>query len=108
MKTILVALIVASTLTGCASWFKKEETPPPVVATKLKYVVVTIPNEMLEIPGPESRLDTGVATDKETARWMNDWERRYQEVERRLKKIKEYQDKKLQELKIPPEDVIKN
>jgi hypothetical protein len=39
---------------------------------------------------------------------MLDWERRYQEIEKRLRTVKEYQDRKLKELNLPAEDVIKN
>ena len=78
------------------------------VAVKYKYVVITIPESMLVIPEPERKLDTTKATDRDAALWMGDWERRYQEIEKRLKTIKEYQDRKLKELNLPAADVIRN
>lgn len=104
MRT-LITLSLALMLAGCASFGQKTEQP---VAIKYKYIVMTVPEEMLTVPEVEKRLDTKSATDKDAAKWMIDWERRYQEIERRLKMIKSYQDRRLKELTLPPEDVIKN
>ena len=104
MKT-LIALCLAIMLGGCAI---DKQLVDQTVAIKYKYIVMTIPEEMLTVPNVERKLDPNVATDKETAKWMIDWERRYQEIENRLKTIKTYQDRRLKELTLPPEDVIKN
>lgn len=103
MKTLI--LFLAILLTGCAT---DKQLVDQTVAIKYKYVVMTIPEEMLEMPETESFLDTATASDKDAAIWMIDWERRYQEIERRLKMIKTYQERRLRELTLPPEDVIKN
>jgi hypothetical protein len=101
----LIALCLAVMLGGCAT---DKQLVDQSVAIKYKYVVMIIPEEMLTVPNVERKLDPNVASDKETAKWMIDWERRYQEIENRLKTIKAYQDRKLRELTLPPEDVIKN
>lgn len=105
MKIFITALCIAALLSGCAT---TKQLVDQSVAIKYKYVVMLIPEEMLTVPEPERMLDTKVASDKETATWMVDWERRYQEIEKRFKTIKAYQDRRLKELTIPPEDVIKN
>lgn len=105
MRTI-IALCTVALLSGCALFQQQKQEQP--VAIKYKYVVMTVPEEMLEVPPVERKLDTTTATDKDAAKWMIDWERRYQEIERRLKMIKSYQDRRLKELTLPPEDVIKN
>ena len=104
MKTFLICCL-SFLLFGCAT---QKQLVDQSVAIKYKYVVMTIPNEMLTIPDPERKLDTSIATDKDAAKWMVDWERRYQEIEKRLRTVKEYQDRRLKELTLPPEDVIKN
>jgi hypothetical protein len=105
MRTI-IALCTVALLSGCALLQQQKQEQPVVI--KYKYVVMTVPEEMLEVPPVERKLDTTTATDKDAAKWMVDWERRYQEIERRLKMIKSYQDRRLKELTLPPEDVIKN
>lgn len=104
MKALILSLLIC--FAGCASLDQQKVDQPVVI--KYKYVISTIPEEMLEIPEPEKRLDTSTATDKQAAQWMIIWERRYQEIERRLKMIGAYQARKLRELSLPPEDVIKN
>lgn len=104
MKT-LIALCLVVTLYGCGT---QKQLVDQSVAIKYKYVVMTVPEEMLTIPDTERKLDITTATDKDAAKWMVDWERRYQEIEKRLKMIKAYQDRRLRELTLPPEDVIKN
>jgi hypothetical protein len=99
------AFLLCLVLVGCAT---DKQLVDQSVAVKYKYVVTTIPDEMLEIPPAERTIDPVTATDKDVAKWMIDWERRYQEIERRLKTIKAYQDRKLRELNLPKEDVIKN
>ena len=108
MKKILIGILLFATLAGCALFGPKTQLVDQNTAIKYKYVIITIPDEMIEIPASERRLDTSVATDKETAKWMSDWERRYQDVEKRLKTVKSYQDRKIKELNIPTEDIIRN
>lgn len=103
MKAI-IGLFVAAMLVGCAT--EKQLVDQPVVI-KYKYVISTIPDEMLTVPEPEAAIDPNTATDKDAAKWFVAWEKRYQEIERRLKAIKDYQIQRLKELKIPPEDVVK-
>jgi hypothetical protein len=104
MKT-LIAICAIALLSGCAT---QKQLVDQTVAIKYKYVVMTVPEEMLAVPDIERKLDPTTATDKDAAKWMIDWERRYQEIEKRLKTIKTYQDRRLKELTLPPEDVIKN
>lgn len=104
MKALLIA-IMSMALFGCAT---DKQLVDQTVAVKYKYVVMTIPEELLTVPGVERSIDPNMASDKEAAKWMIDWDRRYQEIEKRLKTIKTYQDRRLKELTLPPEDVIKN
>jgi hypothetical protein len=102
MKKILLALSLL--LIGCT-------TVPQVIdkpAVSYKYVVVKIPDEMLTVPVPGPKIDVELATDKVTADWMVDWEKRYQEIEKRLKAVKDYQDRRLKELNLPADAVIQN
>ena len=101
----ILFLVLTLLLTSCAT---TSQIVDQSTAVKYKYVIITIPDDMLAIPTPERSIDPNVATDKDAARWMIDWEKRYQEIEKKLKLIKTFQDQKLNELKLPPEDVIKN
>ena len=104
MKSLITLCLVAM-LSGCAA---EKQLVDQAVVVKYKYIVTTIPDEMLAIPPVESTLDTKTALDKDAAIWMVAWEKRYQEIEKRLKTIKDYQIKRLEELKLPPESLIKN
>lgn len=104
MKPI-IALCLVILLGGCAS---TKQLVDQSVVVKYKYVLMTIPDEMLVIPEVEKNLDLTTATDKDAAKWMIDWERRYQEIEKLLKTIKTYQNRRISELTLPPEDIIKN
>lgn len=91
-------------LAGCETIQKLDQT----TATRYKYVVTQIPDEVLKVPNPMYKIDPKTATDKEMAKWMADSEQRYLEIERKLREVKEYQEKKLKDLKVPPEDIIRN
>ena len=102
MKKLLV-LLMALSLTGCASWLCKE----PTQVVKYKYIVSTVPDDLLAIPDPMYKIDPTTATDKAAGLWMTDSERRSLELEKKLKQIKALQAKQLEDLKkLPPEDVI--
>lgn len=105
MKILITTLCLVALLSGCTT---TKQLVDQSVAIKYKYVVMLIPEEMLTVPEVEQKLDTTTATDKDTAKWLVDWERRYQEIEKRLKTIKIYQDRRFKELTLPPEDIIKN
>lgn len=105
MKNFIILCILSLLLVGCAT---DKQLVDQSVAIKYKYIVMLVPEEMLAVPDIERTIDSSTATDKDTAKWMVDWERRYQEIERRLKTVKTYQDRRLRELTLPPEDVIKN
>ena len=104
MKNILLIAGCLVLLTGCPT-MPKVDVP---VAVKYKYVITTIPEDLLVMPPPTYKIDPKTATDKEMAKWMSDSEQRYLEIEKRLKIAKEYQANKLKNLKIPTEDIIKN
>jgi hypothetical protein len=102
MKKLLIAFMALS-LSGCAHFLCKE--PDQIV--KYKYIVTTVPDDLLTIPAPIYKIDPTKATDKETGLWMIDSERRAIEIEKKLKQIKELQDKQLQDMKkLPADDVI--
>ena len=101
-------LAIALLLSGCGAFETKEQP----VAVQTKYVITTIPAEMLTVPPPTYKIDPATATDKDAAHWMTDSEARYLEIEKKLQAVKKYQDGKLNDLmnnkSIKPEDVIKN
>lgn len=107
MKLIL-SLIAAALMTGCA--FDSKVLIPERIVTKYKYVVTTVPDEFLEVPAQVPNLDTKTATDADAAKWILDKEERSQNMETKLRSIKDNQGKKLQDLKtdlkIPKEDII--
>jgi PBP1b-binding outer membrane lipoprotein LpoB len=107
MKKLLFAAVISVFLVGCNHM---PQVPEASVVTKYKYVVVTVPQDLLTIPSQVSPIDPKTATDKDAAKWMLDSEARYIEIEKRLKSVKAYLDNKLKELqidlKIPKEDVI--
>lgn len=103
MKKLMI-IVALLTLSGC-TWPVK---PDQSTVVKYKYIVNTIPEEMLTVPSPTYKIDSVSATDKDASKWMIDSEKRYQEIEKKLKAIKTYQDDKLKNLKVPPEDLIKN
>ena len=104
MKKLLI-LMMAISLSACELFPVKPDQP---VLVKYKYIVNTIPEEMLSIPTAVPDLDLSVATDKDAAKWMIDSESRYQTIEKKLEAVKTYQDDKIKNLSVPAEDVIMN
>lgn len=104
MKHILVPLLVLS-IAGCAIDEVKVDAPAVI---KYKYVINTVPDEMLVKPDPIPRIDPAVATDKDAANWMLESEKRYMIIEKRFDAVKQYLQEKIMNFKIPAEDVIKN
>jgi hypothetical protein len=104
MKKLLI-LMMAISLSACELFPVKPDQP---VVVKYKYIVNTIPEEMLSIPTAVPDLDLSVATDKDAAKWMIDSESRYQTIEKKLEAVKTYQDDKIKNLSVPAEDVIMN
>jgi hypothetical protein len=102
MKLILT-LIMSASLAGCFG------TIPPVepnTVIKFKYIVNTIPGDLLTVP-PYVQPLPETANDQDIANWLLDGEKRSLEVESKLKAIKKLQDDRLKELeKLPKEDVI--
>ena len=105
MKKLLLFLMLGISLSACDLMPVKPDQP---VAVKYKYIVNTIPAEMLTVPANIPDLDLSVATDKDAAKWMIDSEQRSQEIEKKLKAVKTYQDDKIKNLTVPAEDVILN
>ena len=104
MKTYLLALTFTLLLMGCEAM----PTRDGPLFVKYKYVVITVPDELLEIPAPTYKIDPSVATDKDAGVWLVDSERRALELEKRLKQIKAYIAKQQEEVaKFPQPDVIK-
>lgn len=102
MKPLILAICLL--LAGCTSM----QTRDGPLFVQYKYVFVTIPDDMLEVPEPVYKLNPETATDRDAGVWMLDSERRALELEKKLKRIKAYQDQKLQDLKkLPEDDVIK-
>lgn len=89
MKLIIAALAALS-LAGC-SYNIKEDQP---VVVKHTETLITIPDSMFEIPDPIALIDPTKINDKIFAIWLLSKEARAIEIEKRLKAIKEYQDKK--------------
>lgn len=107
MKKLITAVAITFFLVGCNHI---PQVPETSVVTKYKYVVVTVPQDLLTVPPQITPIDAKTATDKDAAKWMLDSEARYLEIEKRLKSVKTYLDNKMKELqddlKIPKEDVI--
>jgi len=101
-KVLLLSL--ALLLPGCTQQVK----PDVPVAVHYKYIVNTIPSGLLEIPDPVYKIDPINSTDKDAANWLIDSEKRAVEIEDKLKAVREFQDNQLRNLKVPPEDLIKN
>jgi hypothetical protein len=107
MKKLIIAAAIALTLPGCAL-LGSNTLRDQQLAVKFKYFVVTVPPEMMVIPDPVYKLDTTISTDKDAAYWIIDSEKRALELERRLKAIKSYVDRQVEETKkLPEADVIK-
>ena len=103
MKKLLTILAIC--LAGCAT------TDPVVdkgVVVRYKYVVTTIPDEMLSIPPPVYMLDLSTATDKDAALWLVESEKRSLVIEGKLSAIKLYLQRKAKELNVPEADLIRN
>lgn len=110
MKLSLLLLLAMSLLAGCDGLNIRPESG---VVVRTKYVVTTIPDELLTLPPPTPALTAPRdRTDKEAAIWMIESEKRYLEIEKRLAEIKRYQANKLEELKkqlqVKPEDLVVN
>lgn len=104
MRNFIISFVATLLLVGCEAM----PTRDGPLFVKYKYVVISIPEELLEIPPPVYKIDPNTTTDRETGVWMIDSERRAIELEKRLKRIKEYQKKQQEEVaKLPAPDVIK-
>ena len=104
MKSFILSFVFVLLLAGCEA-IPTRDGP---LLVKYKYVVISIPDELLELPSPMYKIDPDKATDKDTGLWITDSERRALELEKRLKKIREYQKRQLEEVnKLPQPDVIK-
>jgi uncharacterized protein YcfL len=102
MKTLL-SIFSCLILVGCGSTPK---APEPTQVIKFKYVMYSIPNELLSIPSQVTRLDPLKATDKDVSLWILDSEKRSIEMEKKLKTIKRLQEKQKADLKnLRQEDV---
>jgi hypothetical protein len=102
MKLIL-ALIMSIALVGCDTLPKVEEN----TVVKFKYIVNTIPSELLAVPAPLPKVDPTKDDDKTIGNWLLDGEKRSLEIEGKLRSIKKLQDQRLEELKkLPKDDVI--
>jgi len=101
MKLIIVAC--ALSLVGCATTSIPKDQP---VAIHYKYVITKIPPALLSVPDPLRYLNTKTATDKDAALWFSELYGRGLDMETKLKAIKQFQDDKLKNLKVPPEDII--
>jgi hypothetical protein len=102
VKKLLLTLALA--LGGCAA----PVVPVQNVAIHYKYIVNTIPPELLAVPPVPAPLNLDTATDKDLVDWLTDSEERSQTMETQLKTIKTYQADKITNLKVPAEDVITN
>jgi hypothetical protein len=103
MRLFLLALILA--ISGCAT---NPAAPDKDVVVKYKYVVTTVPVELLTMPDPMYTIDVKTATDKEAAIWLIDSEKRAQIIESKLAAIKAFLERKIKELNVPEADVIRN
>jgi hypothetical protein len=91
MKKILLALAMAATLVGCGT------TPPakiePSVVVQYKYVAAPIPEEFLVIPDKVQPIDLSVSTQKDVSDWLARSEGRTNDLEAKLRKVKDLQEK---------------
>lgn len=105
MKALLATLTMCFALTGCIGTMPPQRDAEIIV--KYKYIINTIPAEMLEVPAPVPNIDAKTADDKTVGNWMLDSEKRALAIEDKLKAVKDLQDKRLEEAKkLPKEDVI--
>lgn len=103
MKALLATLCLTLALVGCDTMPKRDAE----VLIKYKYIVNTIPEELLAVPPQVTPIDLKAATDKDVGAWMLDSEKRSLTIEGMLKAIRELQVKRLEEAKkLPAEDVI--
>ena len=86
------------------------QTNPAVdtkVVTQYKYIIVTVPSEMMVLP-PSPKVPDENVTDKEVAQYMLDLYEKSGILESQILAIKDYQDKRIVSVKktIKPEDII--
>jgi len=104
MKSYLLALTFTLLLVGCQSMPAKDSP----IFVKYKYIVMSVPDDLLEIPPPTYKIDPATVTDRDTGVWMVDSERRAIELEKKLRKIREYLKIQQAEVaKLPEPDVVK-
>lgn len=99
-------LLLLPLLAGCPGTAPTKPDQPAVI--QYKYVVTKIPDELFKRPEGCADIDTKVATDKDAAKWMIECEKRNAEIERRLDRVKRYQDEKLKSLSVPEADIIRH
>lgn len=99
MKVVL-ACVMASTmlfLGGCSTTVPKK--PEPEIVVKYKYIVTTVPEELLTKPEPVPPINLDTATDAIAARWALARDKRARVIELKLDRVREYLDKKVKDLK---------
>lgn len=90
MKNILAVIIFALSLAGCQTAPTKVE---PSVVVHYKYVSAPIPEDALVIPDKVQAIDLDTATQKDVADWLARSEDRTNNIELKLRSIKDTQDK---------------
>lgn len=96
MKQIILAALLALSLFGCATVPEQKVDQPIIV--KQKIVLLTIPDEMFEVPPPQPYANSKGMTDKDFANWLIDNEKRQQAIEKKLNAIQKFQELRKKDL----------
>lgn len=108
MRYILASLL-ALVLVGCGT--TQPPKPEVITLTKYKYVIVSVPDDVLYVPDFIPTPDSKTATDAEIATWILDKEGRAQSMEKIINAAKKYATDRLELLRknkeIKEEDIIR-
>jgi hypothetical protein len=105
MNKLLTCMLVVM-LSGC-SLFTTKPSVERVEVIRYKYVVKTLPPQLLTIPARVPMIDVQTATDRDLANWIVVSEQRSLLLEQNIGSIKALYDKQLEYIRtLAPEDVI--
>jgi hypothetical protein len=103
MKFLVPIILAAAMLTGCET---NPTIPEPSIVIKYKYIVETVPDDMLVVPNSLPKIDPNSTDDAALADWLLDGEKRALEIESKLKAIKALQEQRLKDLDAYPKDDV--
>lgn len=105
-KPLLVGMLLASLLTGCATFGDASRGCEPVTVKQVEYVIKIPPKEMMTLPAQVEPVDTDTAKQSDIAAWIIRNEQRSKMLEDMLRGLAQFFQ--LEQIKLDAEAAAKN